>query len=191
MTNEPHDGEGRAGRLDSWKEIAAYLKRDVTTVQRWERREGLPVHRQQHARQGSVYAFVDELERWSESRRVAGTGIPAFSRWWPWMAGVAVLALALGIISVGLFANRRPRERPAPVDIAITAPAGAGFGGAFALSPDGRYLVMVVVSSGERMLWRRALDSRDAVPISGTSGATRPFWSPDGASIGFFSMKVR
>ena len=32
-------------RLDSWKEIAAYLKRDVTTVQRWEKREGMPVHR--------------------------------------------------------------------------------------------------------------------------------------------------
>jgi hypothetical protein len=29
-------------RLDSWKEIAAYLKRDVTTVQRWEKREGMP-----------------------------------------------------------------------------------------------------------------------------------------------------
>jgi len=25
-------------RLDSWKEIAAYLNRDVTTVQRWEKR---------------------------------------------------------------------------------------------------------------------------------------------------------
>ena len=32
-------------RLDSWKEIAAYLKRDVTTVQRWEKREDMPVHR--------------------------------------------------------------------------------------------------------------------------------------------------
>ena len=32
-------------RLDSWKEIAAYLNRDVTTVQRWEKREGMPVHR--------------------------------------------------------------------------------------------------------------------------------------------------
>jgi DNA-binding transcriptional regulator YiaG len=29
-------------RLDSGKEIAAYLKRDVTTVQRWERREEMP-----------------------------------------------------------------------------------------------------------------------------------------------------
>jgi hypothetical protein len=35
-------------RLDSWKEIAAYLNRDVTTVQRWEKREGMPVHRHLH-----------------------------------------------------------------------------------------------------------------------------------------------
>jgi hypothetical protein len=43
-------------RLDSWKDIANYLKRDVTTVQRWERRERLPIHRQQHDKLGSVYA---------------------------------------------------------------------------------------------------------------------------------------
>jgi len=43
-------------RLDSWKEIAAYLNRDVTTVQRWEKREGMPIHRHQHDRIGSVYA---------------------------------------------------------------------------------------------------------------------------------------
>lgn len=40
----PADGDPRAGRLDSWKEIAVYLGRDVRTVQRWERREGLPIH---------------------------------------------------------------------------------------------------------------------------------------------------
>ncbi len=37
-------------RLDSWKEIAAYLNRDVTTVQRWEKREGMPVCRHLHDR---------------------------------------------------------------------------------------------------------------------------------------------
>ena len=44
-------------RLDSWKEIAAYLGRDVTTVQRWEKREGMPVHRHVHDKRGSVYAL--------------------------------------------------------------------------------------------------------------------------------------
>ena len=51
-------------RLDSWKEIAAHLNRDVTTVQRWEKREGMPVHRHLHDRSGSVYAFKSELDTW-------------------------------------------------------------------------------------------------------------------------------
>jgi Tol biopolymer transport system component len=56
------------GRLDSWKKIASYLKRDVTTAQRWERREGLPVHRHVHDKLGSVYAFRSELDTWWASR---------------------------------------------------------------------------------------------------------------------------
>jgi|SRR5579872_923682 len=58
------------GRLDSWKEIAAYLNRDVTTVQRWEKREGMPVHRHLHERAGSVYAFQAELDAWARSRHL-------------------------------------------------------------------------------------------------------------------------
>jgi TolB-like protein/Flp pilus assembly protein TadD len=57
-------------RLDSWKEIAAYLKRDVTTVQRWEKRERMPVHRHLHDRMGSVYAFSSELDAWVQSRKL-------------------------------------------------------------------------------------------------------------------------
>ena len=57
-------------RLDSWKEIASYLKRDVTTVQRWEKREGMPVHRHLHDRMGSVYASRAELDAWTRSRNL-------------------------------------------------------------------------------------------------------------------------
>ena len=57
-------------RLDSWKEIAAYLKRDVTTVQRWERREGMPIHRHVHEKMGSVYAFRSELDAWTRRRNL-------------------------------------------------------------------------------------------------------------------------
>ena len=60
---------GERGRLDSWKKIAAHFNRDVTTVQRWERRENMPVHRHVHDKQGSVYAFRSELDAWWESRR--------------------------------------------------------------------------------------------------------------------------
>ncbi|HEY0784997.1 MAG TPA: tetratricopeptide repeat protein [Acidobacteriaceae bacterium] len=54
--------------LDSWKAIAAYLHRDVTTVQRWEKREDMPVHRHLHATRGSVYAVPEELDAWLASR---------------------------------------------------------------------------------------------------------------------------
>ena len=57
-------------RLDSWKEIAAHLDRDVTTVQRWEKREGMPVHRHLHDRMGSVYASRAELDAWARSRKL-------------------------------------------------------------------------------------------------------------------------
>src|SRR5689334_23981329 len=64
-------GRGRADdRLDSWKKIAAYLKRDVSTVQRWERREGMPVHRHLHDKLGSVFAFRSELDEWWQTRGV-------------------------------------------------------------------------------------------------------------------------
>jgi len=60
----PASEQPSESRLDSWKEIAAYLGRDVTTVQRWEKRETMPVHRHVHAKRGSVYALVPELDAW-------------------------------------------------------------------------------------------------------------------------------
>lgn len=55
--------------LDSWKEIATYVKRDVSTVQRWEKREDMPVHRHIHDKRGSVYALSSELDAWLQSRK--------------------------------------------------------------------------------------------------------------------------
>ena len=63
-------------RLDSWKEIATYLGRGVRTVQRWEREEGLPVHRLAHEKRGNVYARREELAAWWESRRCTLTAEP-------------------------------------------------------------------------------------------------------------------
>src|SRR3954465_3580871 len=51
-------------RLDSWKEIATYLRREARTVQLWEKKGGLPVHRHFHQQLGSVYAFRSEVDRW-------------------------------------------------------------------------------------------------------------------------------
>jgi hypothetical protein len=51
-------------RLDSWKEIAAFLQRDVRTVQRWEKHAGLPVHRHAETRLRTAFAYRSELEAW-------------------------------------------------------------------------------------------------------------------------------
>jgi tetratricopeptide (TPR) repeat protein len=55
-------------RLDSWKEIASYLKREVRTVQIWEKKEGLPVHRHFHNHLGTVFAFRSEIEAWGKQQ---------------------------------------------------------------------------------------------------------------------------
>jgi hypothetical protein len=68
-------------RLDSWKEIAAYLKRDVSTVQRWEKKEGLPVHRLPHDKLGSVFAFKPELDAWWNRGRQRLEAVESTSRW--------------------------------------------------------------------------------------------------------------
>jgi hypothetical protein len=78
--------------LDSWKEIAVFLNRGVRTVQRWEREENLPIHRHQHRKRGSVFAFASEISAWlqvregrpqvfqipvlTDDRAIAGTGSP-------------------------------------------------------------------------------------------------------------------
>ena len=61
-SNDLHD------RLDSWKAIAAYLRRTSRTARRWERHEGLPVHRLSHHDRSSVYAFKSELDDWRAAR---------------------------------------------------------------------------------------------------------------------------
>ena len=90
-------------RLESWKEIAAYLGREVRTVQLWEKSEGLPVHRHQHGRQGSVYAFRPELDAWRNARTTAPPAPPAVippepapNRRTIWIAAAVVVALLAG-----------------------------------------------------------------------------------------------
>lgn len=51
--------------MDGWKAIAAYFRRDRTTVMRWARERGLPVHRLPGGKQGSVFAYEHELIAWA------------------------------------------------------------------------------------------------------------------------------
>jgi hypothetical protein len=62
-------------RLDSWKEIACYLRRSIRCVQRWERTEGLPVLRHRHAKGATVYAYRHEVDKWWQEERTIVTEV--------------------------------------------------------------------------------------------------------------------
>ena len=62
--------------LESWKQIAAYLERSERTVRRWEATEGLPVHRREHEKQDTVFAFRHEIEAWSRVRTTCAGAVP-------------------------------------------------------------------------------------------------------------------
>jgi Tol biopolymer transport system component len=107
------------GRLDSWKEIAAHLRRDVRTVQRWEKSEGLPVRRHQHDSLGSVYAYRHELDAWRAGRQPAPERLEAATvrvrRNLHWAALGGLVALA----SAGLIATRPLWSGPGTAPIVL------------------------------------------------------------------------
>jgi hypothetical protein len=57
-------GTDEGSRLDSWKEIANYLGRDVRTVRRWEKERALPIHRLPGEGRRAVFAFRVEIDEW-------------------------------------------------------------------------------------------------------------------------------
>src|SRR6202171_5668002 len=101
LTSSPKthpDSRSQRQRLEAWKEIASYLGRDVTTVRRWEKREGLPVHRLHHSKLGSVYAFTKELDAWRKERASGAVPCVSDSDFVPatsWLAGRSPKAIVL------------------------------------------------------------------------------------------------
>src|SRR5690349_20213001 len=71
MSDAKNPGEP-TDRLDGWGSIAGFLKYDIRTVQRWERTEGLPVHRHPGAK-ARVWASRRELEAWWAERENSST----------------------------------------------------------------------------------------------------------------------
>ncbi len=109
----------RSVRLDGWKEIARYMKRDRSTVIRWKT-YGIPVHSVPGSRAGSVYAFADELDAWLAK---GGAPVPVESvvpsslsqlrvkslatTWWK-IAAAAALAIAALVAVAALVLKEAP-----------------------------------------------------------------------------------
>jgi len=97
----------------------------------------------------------------------------------------AVTAAALGLVSLMYF--REPRMEAPALHYTIGIPENSSVL-EFAVSPDGRYVVIAAAVNGKSQLWLRALGELEAQPMQFTEDATGPFWSPDSQDIGFFAQ---
>ena len=203
-------------RLDSWKEIAAYLNRDVTTVQRWEKKEGMPVHRHLHDKMGSVFAFRTDLDAWVRTRNLRGqqdngshTASPdslvsppvpaiaaALKRWGVVLISAAVLAAAALGVSLWLQRTEYFWRNPlanARFQTVTDFDAGAQ---AAAISRDGHFIAFLSDRDGRMDVWVTQVGSGQfhnlthgsAPELVNPSVRTLGF-SPDGSVVTFWVRK--
>src|SRR5260370_6055235 len=113
-----------AQRLESWKEIASYLKRDKRTVQRWEKEYGLPVHRLQLNTGSTVYAYPAELDAWYTERQPPNFPTDADAANALAEDNEIVHELARGE-SVNVAGNAVGVDEEIPVDVSAEVPPGS------------------------------------------------------------------
>ena len=118
------------------------------------------------------------------------------NRWRTHAVAVALASLAGLALVLGATWLTRARARPPVMQLDVSLPEEAtqgqlGRSGASpfpAISPDGRYVAFTGPGAdGGSAIWVRTIETQTTRRLDGTDGATRPFWSPDSASIGFFA----
>jgi Tol biopolymer transport system component len=179
-------------RLTSWKEISAYLGCDARTAQRWEKAEGLPVHRHQHAKLSSVYAFPAELDAWRERRSPANdlpvalaTEPPVRRRRHLYVYGGLAFALAAGVV-LWHWIGRRPHSNEARLPAPLTSWFGSQTAATF--SPDGAQVAFTWDGEGRDNFDIYAMTIGSSHPLRLTTDPAddySPAWSPDGKWIAF------
>jgi Tol biopolymer transport system component len=188
-------------RLDSWKEIAAYVKRDVTTAQRWEKREGMPVHRHLHDKVGSVYASRAELDAWARNRNLPprqenGNGAVATAPPAPpapsvstvrarWEIGTLSSVLGLLAIVAYLWLQRAEHFWRNPIADAHfqTVTDFDGSEQAAAISRDGHLVAFLSNRDGPMDVWVTQVDSGQFHNL--THGSVRELVNPSIRTLGF------
>ena len=192
-------------RLDSWKEIAAYLNRSVRTVQRWEAERGLPVHRIPGRDHGSVTALKTEIDDWFRSSDNLDAGdlpdeapeaedgdsgaTPASAERWPrhvvatcLLLGAVLGAAILAVVSATSSKLDSTASGPAAVKKFTIVPE-SGFRDPV-ISPDGTMIAYVSGDERRQIVVHRLSDGSLRTYAS-TGGAQQPFWSPDSKFVGF------
>jgi Tol biopolymer transport system component len=183
----PRSAQPPEDRLGSWKAIAAYLQRDITTVQRWERLEGMPVHRHLHAKRGSVYAFRSELDSWQQNRRApaaaeAEVATPRAANWRIWAAGAVVLVV---VIVAAWWVSKTESEAPNPLAKARITPLTdfEGLEMAAAISADGKVAAFLSDRDGTMDVWVSQIGSGEFHNL--TRGLAPELLNPEVRSLAF------
>ncbi len=203
-------------RLDSWKEIASYLNRDVTTVQRWEKREGMPVHRHVHDKMGSVYASRVELDDWARGRNLpaapengddAPSPIPAAvaprsakSTFVTWRTIVLRMAAVIAVLAIGLILWLQKTEyfwrNPIGAARFQTVTDFDGVAQAAAVSRDGHFVAFLSDRDGQMDVWVTQAGSgefhnltRGSAPELVNPSVRTLGFTPDGSLVTFWVRK--
>ena len=192
MTNGALENPNNETPLNSWKEIAAYLQRDVSTAMRWEKCEGLPVRRHHHQARSSVYAYPSELEAW-RANRIPSAEAP-HSPWWrlvPAFASTMVIALALMTVGSGGHIGALVQAADGSGIVTRQMWSGAEVSSDVTVSPDRRYLAFVDnetwdlavrdLTTGEN----RRLTNKKGGRENRREYAQFPVFSPDGKQVAF------
>jgi Tol biopolymer transport system component len=166
-------------RLESWKEIGAYLQRDATTARRWEKEEGLPVHRHSHKSRSSVYAYPSEIDAWRASRKVAPEPVPARPLW---KIPAFALTMLLCLIMVGNGVRPVSAQQASRGPITRQIWAGDGTDGNPSPSPDGRFLTFVDSTTGDLAIRDLTTGTNRRLTDDGRGGWSSVI-SPDGRQV--------
>lgn len=189
MSNSTQNNRESETPLESWKEIAAYLQRDVSTAIRWEKKEGLPVHRHHHLARSSVYAYPGELDAWRANREPSPEQpAPLWRR--PLPSTAFALAILLGLMTVGSGPYIPGTVQAA--DRIITQQVWLEAHGAIdgAPSPDGKYMSYTDWDSGNLAIRDLEAETSRLVTNDGTWEQPAQFteaskWSPDGKHLAY------
>src|SRR5215469_14444068 len=104
-----------------------------------------------------------------------------------WRTASVSLGFAALILAVAFFQGSPEEVRIIRFDVPPPEKADLGTSSPPSISPDGRHLAFVALTERRTELWVRELDSLVARKVITAEGLQRPFWSPDGRYIAFFS----
>jgi len=108
--------------LESWKAIANYLQRDVRTAQRWEQEESLPVHRHEHKKQATVYAFRQEIDAWRMQKEYAPVTGSTGGRKPGWIPAAFILLVLLALTTWCIIRSPGGADAPAIQKLIVVLP---------------------------------------------------------------------